>query len=164
MMERLNYMLAELKRAQDANGNGYLSGVPQGKKIWNEIEQGEINAGSFSLNHKWVPLYNIHKIYAGLYDTWLYTGNEQAKEMLIKLTDWAIHLVQNLSEEQIQDMLRSEHGGLFVVFSVAPRNRIYQLMQQSCVDMNSQSYLFNFPEYIPFNFIFSQFIRVAKLF
>ncbi len=117
MMERLNYMLAELKRAQDANGNGYLSGVPQGKEIWKEIEQGNINAGSFSLNKRWVPLYNIHKIYAGLYDAWLYTGNEQAKEMLIKLTDWAIHLVQNLSEEQIQDMLQSEHGGLNEVFA-----------------------------------------------
>ncbi|MFV0366581.1 MAG: beta-L-arabinofuranosidase domain-containing protein [Mangrovibacterium sp.] len=117
MLERLQYMLSELKRAQDANGDGYLSGVPNGKAIWAEIKGGNIDAGSFSLNKRWVPLYNIHKIYAGLYDAYLYTGNEQAKDMLIQLTDWAIDLVSNLSEDQIQDMLRSEHGGLNEVFA-----------------------------------------------
>ncbi len=115
--ERLNYMLSELERAQNANGNGYLSGVPNGKEIWNEIENGNIDAGSFSLNKRWVPLYNIHKIYAGLCDAYLFAGSEKAKDMLIELTNWAIYLVRNLSEEQIQDMLRSEHGGLNEVFA-----------------------------------------------
>ena len=32
--------------------------------------------------------------------------------MLIKMADWAIELTDNLTEEQMQDMLRSEHGGL----------------------------------------------------
>lgn len=117
MKERMDYMLSELKRAQDASSNGYLSGVPGGKQIWKDISQGNINAASFSLNDKWVPLYNIHKIYAGLYDAYVYGKSDVAKEMLIKLTDWAIQLVENLSEEQIQDMLRSEHGGLNEVFA-----------------------------------------------
>lgn len=117
MKQRLDYMLAELKKAQDANGNGYLSGVPGGKAMWEQIANGNIHAGSFSLNRKWVPLYNIHKTYSGLRDAYLYAGSEEAKEMLIKLTDWAIQLVQNLSDEQIQDMLRSEHGGLNEVFA-----------------------------------------------
>ncbi|PTN08691.1 glycoside hydrolase family 127 protein [Mangrovibacterium marinum] len=117
MKDRMDYMLSELKRAQDANGDGYLSGVPGGKAIWKEISEGKIDAGSFSLNKKWVPLYNIHKIYAGLYDAYAFAGSEQAKEMLIGLTDWAIHLVQNLSDEQIQEMLRSEHGGLNEIFA-----------------------------------------------
>ena len=33
------------------------------------------------------------------------------------MTDWAIKLVSNLTEEQIQDMLRSEHGGLNETFA-----------------------------------------------
>lgn len=115
--ERLSYMLAELKRCQDANGNGYIGGVPGGKIIWDEIANGNIRAGSFDLNGKWVPLYNIHKTYAGLRDAYLYTGNQEAKDMLIKMTDWAIRLVSKLSEEQIQDMLRSEHGGLNETFA-----------------------------------------------
>ncbi len=117
MKQRMDYMLSELKRAQDANGDGYLSGVPNGKEIWKQIEAGQIEAGSFSLNKRWVPLYNIHKIYAGLCDAYLFAGSDEAKEMLIKLTDWAIHLVRNLSDEQIQEMLRSEQGGLNEVFA-----------------------------------------------
>lgn len=114
---RLSYMLAELQRCQDANGNGYIGGVPGGKAIWEEIASGKINAGGFSLNGKWVPLYNIHKTYAGLRDAYLVAGMEEAKEMLVKMTDWAIRLVSNLTEEQIQDMLRSEHGGLNETFA-----------------------------------------------
>ena len=37
--------------------------------------------------------------------------------MLVKLTDWMIRLVSKLSDEQIQDMLRSEHGGLNETFA-----------------------------------------------
>ncbi len=117
MKERMEYMIAELKKCQDSFGDGYLGGIPGGHAMWKEIEAGNIDAGPFSLNKKWVPLYNIHKIYAGLRDAYLYGGNEDAKEMLIKLTDWAIHLVANLSEDQIQEMLISEHGGLNEVFA-----------------------------------------------
>ena len=73
-------MLAELKRCQDANGNGYIGGVPDGAAMWEEIRNGNIRPGSFSLNEKWVPLYNIHKTFAGLRDAWLYTDNEDAKQ------------------------------------------------------------------------------------
>ena len=114
---RLSYMLAELQRCQDANGNGYIGGVPGGKAIWEEIASGKIDAGGFSLNGKWVPLYNIHKTYAGLRDAYLVAGMEEAKEMLVKMADWGIRLVSNLTEEQIQDMLRSEHGGLNETFA-----------------------------------------------
>lgn len=115
--QRLDYMVSELKRCQNANGNGYIGGVPGGKAIWKEIAEGNIKAGGFSLNGKWVPLYNIHKTYAGLRDAYLIAGNSDAKEMLVQMTDWAIRLVSNLSEEQMQDMLRSEHGGLNEVFA-----------------------------------------------
>ncbi|MFB6320018.1 beta-L-arabinofuranosidase domain-containing protein [Saccharicrinis sp. FJH54] len=117
MKDRMDYMLSELKRCQDNHDDGYLGGVPGGRAMWKEIAEGHIDAGAFSLNKKWVPLYNIHKIYAGLRDAYLFGGSEEAKEMLIKLTDWAIKLVSNLSEDQIQDMLRSEHGGLNEVFA-----------------------------------------------
>jgi len=115
--DRLDYMINEWKRCQDANGNGYIGGVPGGAEIWKEIKAGNIRAGSFDLNGKWVPLYNIHKTYAGLRDAYLYAGNEQAKEILIKMADWAIQLVSQLTEDQIQDMLRSEHGGLNETFA-----------------------------------------------
>jgi len=117
LKSRIYYMLSELKKCQDANGNGYVSGIPGGKKMWTEIKNGKIRASSFSLNDKWVPLYNIHKIFSGLYDTYAVTGNLQAKEILIKLTDWFVDLVSYLTDEQVQEMLKSEHGGLNEVFA-----------------------------------------------
>ena len=36
---RLDYMISELKRCQDAAGDGYLCGVPNGRKMWKEIEE-----------------------------------------------------------------------------------------------------------------------------
>lgn len=114
---RMDYYLSELKRCQDARADGYLGGVSNGNKIWKEIAEGKINASSFGLNGGWVPLYNIHKIYAGLRDAWLIAGREDAKLMLVKLTDWMIKEVSQLSDEQIQQMLRSEHGGLNETFA-----------------------------------------------
>lgn len=112
---RLDYILSELKRCQDEDG--YLSGVPNGRQTWKEIKEGNIRASGFGLNDRWVPLYNIHKIYAGLRDAYLQAGSKDAKEMLIKLTDWMIRLVEGLSDAQMQDMLRSEHGGLNETFA-----------------------------------------------
>ena len=115
--KRLDYFLSELKRCQNASGNGYLCGVSDGKTIWNEIKEGKINANPFGLNDRWVPLYNIHKTYAGLRDAYLVAGKEEAKGMLVALTDWMMNIVSGLTDEQIQDMLRSEHGGLNEVFA-----------------------------------------------
>lgn len=114
---RLDYVLGELKRCQDARNDGYLGGVPNPDKIWGEIAKGDIRANSFGLNDRWVPLYNIHKIYAGLRDAYLIAGREQAKDMLVKLTKWMAQLTMNLSDDQIQQMLISEQGGLNETFA-----------------------------------------------
>ncbi len=117
LLNRLNYMVDELKRAQDAVETGFLGGTPGSISMWNEVKKGKIDAGGFSLNGKWVPLYNIHKIYAGLRDAYLYTDNKKALKMLVKLTDWMIGVTENLTDAQIQEILRSEHGGLNETFA-----------------------------------------------
>ena len=114
---RMDYFLTELQRCQNAAGNGYLGGVPNPKQIWGDIAKGDIRAASFGLNDRWVPLYNIHKIYAGLRDAWLLAGRQQARKMLVRLTDWMIQEVSQLSDAQIQQMLVSEHGGLNETFA-----------------------------------------------
>ena len=115
-LRRLNYFVAELKRAQQANGDGYLGGIPGGRQAWRDIAAGKLEADNFSVNGKWVPWYNLHKVYAGLRDAYRYTGNEDAKAMLVLLSDWALALTSKLSPEQMQTMLRSEHGGMNEVF------------------------------------------------
>ena len=105
---RMDYMLNELKACQDANGNGYVGGIPGSKALWAEVK-----AGKFTLfNNAWVPWYNLHKTYAGLRDAWLYGNSEQAKTLFLKLCDWGIDEISVLSTQQMQTMLDKEFGGM----------------------------------------------------
>jgi hypothetical protein len=63
--------------------------------------------------------YNVHKLYAGLRDAWLYAGNEDAKDIFLKFCDWAINITSALSDAQMQSMLDMEHGGMNEVFADA---------------------------------------------
>ncbi|HWW72812.1 MAG TPA: glycoside hydrolase family 127 protein [Duganella sp.] len=112
VLKRMNYFVAELKRCQAGNGDGYIGGVPGGAAAWHDIAQGKLQADGFSVNGKWVPWYNLHKLYAGLRDAYIYGGNQDARAMLIALCDWTLALTSHLSEEQMQNMLRCEHGGM----------------------------------------------------
>ncbi|HSD06737.1 glycoside hydrolase family 127 protein [Flavobacterium sp.] len=112
LKNRLDYMLSELENCQQKNGNGYVGGIPQGKVFWDRIHNGDIDGSSFGLNNTWVPIYNIHKLFAGLNDAYRYTGSEKAKTILIKLGDWFIVLIRPLSDEQIEKILKTEHGGI----------------------------------------------------
>ncbi|HEX8601174.1 MAG TPA: glycoside hydrolase family 127 protein [Pseudoduganella sp.] len=110
--ERLDYFVRELKRCQDAGGDGYLGGVPGGKEAFDKIAKGELHADNFSVNGKWVPWYNLHKTFAGLRDAYSIGGNAEAKAMLVAYADWALRLTAQLSDTQMQAMLRAEHGGM----------------------------------------------------
>ncbi|WP_229423706.1 beta-L-arabinofuranosidase domain-containing protein [Massilia frigida] len=117
VLARLNYTIAKLKQCQEANGNGYLGGIPGGSDAWQAIAKGKLEADNFSVNGKWVPWYKLHKVYAGLRDAYRYAGNEDARAMLVSLSDWALKLSATLTPEQMQTMLRSEHGGMNEVFA-----------------------------------------------
>lgn len=117
LQHRLQYMIDELHRCQRNTTNGYIGGIPGGQAMWKEVAAGEIQAGSFSLNDKWVPLYNIHKLFAGLADAYVHADNKAALRLLTGLADWFYQLSAGLSDEQLQDLLRSEHGGLNEVFA-----------------------------------------------
>jgi DUF1680 family protein len=109
---RLDGFVAELKRAQAANGDGYLGGIPGGAAAWRDVAAGRLHADNFSINGKWVPWYNLHKLFAGLRDAWRHAGNQDARTMLVALSDWALRLCAHLTDEQMEAMLRSEHGGM----------------------------------------------------
>lgn len=115
--QRLDHFVAELKRCQDALGTGYLGGIPGGAQAWAEVGRGELKVDNFSVNGRWVPWYNLHKLFAGLRDAWLHAGNADARAMLIRLSDWALRLTTPLSDAQMQDMLRAEHGGMAEVLA-----------------------------------------------
>ena len=112
LKDRLDYMLSELARCQEKNGDGYVGGIPNGKVFWDRIHKGDIDGSGFGLNNTWVPFYNIHKLFAGLTDAYNYTGSRKSKEILIKLGDWFIELIRPLSDEQMEKILKTEHGGI----------------------------------------------------
>jgi uncharacterized protein len=120
--KRLDYIIAELKECQRLNtsshsdwGAGYAGGVPNSKVIWETVKQGD-----FGAYHKaWVPWYNLHKMYAGLRDAWLYAGNEDARIMFLKFCDWGIAITSSLTDAQMQSMLDMEHGGMNEIFADA---------------------------------------------
>ena len=46
VLQRLNYMIGELKKCQDKDGSGYVAGIPGGKAMWEDVAKGKIDAGS----------------------------------------------------------------------------------------------------------------------
>ena len=120
--ERMEYWISELQRCADANaknhpewGKGYVGGVPGSDRIWSAYKKG--NFGPYS--GAWVPYYNLHKMYAGLRDCWVYCGNEQAKQLFLGFCDWAIDLTSGLTDEQVERTLHTEHGGMNEVLADA---------------------------------------------
>ena len=110
--ERVDYIVKELAECQQARGTGYVGGIPEEDRIWSEVAAGDIRSEGFDLNGGWVPWYTQHKIWAGLIDSYLYADNNQAKEVAVKLTDWAVKSFGGLNEEQFQKMLACEFGGM----------------------------------------------------
>ena len=117
LLERMEYVLSEMKRVQDANGDGYIGGIPNGRRLWNEIQRGNTQI----IWDYWVPWYNLHKTFAGLRDAWYYAGNETAKEMFLKKCDWAISITAPLTAQQMTAMLANEYGGMNEPFADAYR-------------------------------------------
>ena len=113
--QRMEYMISELQLCADTNaknhpewGKGFVGGMPNSERIWSNFKKGDFGVYFGS----WAPFYNLHKMYAGLRDAWVYCGNEQAKALFLGFCDWAIDLTAGLSDDQMENMLGNEHGGM----------------------------------------------------
>lgn len=120
--KRMEYMISELQLVLDANNqrpeawcHNYIGGVPNSAKMWTVFSKGDFGPYFGT----WAPFYNIHKMYAGLRDAWLYCGNEQAKNLFLKFCDWAVDITRDLNDEQMEKMLGNEHGGMNEVLADA---------------------------------------------
>ena len=120
--KRMEYMISELQLVLDADNqrpeawcHNYIGGVPNSAKMWTAFSKGDFGPYFGT----WAPFYNIHKMYAGLRDAWLYCGNEQAKNLFLKFCDWAVDITRDLNDEQMEKMLGNEHGGMNEVLADA---------------------------------------------
>ncbi|MBM0106814.1 glycoside hydrolase family 127 protein [Steroidobacter sp. S1-65] len=120
--QRAEYIVAELAEVQAKQGDGYVAGftrkrkdgtIVDGKEIFPEIMRGEIRSAGFDLNGCWVPLYNWHKLFAGLFDVDTYCGgNARAIGVAVGLGGYIEKVMAALNEEQLQTVLDCEHGGI----------------------------------------------------
>ena len=115
--ERLDHVLEALAECQAASGDGYLGGVPGGRKLGAELAAGTVDGDLFTLNKRWVPLYNLHKTLAGLLDAYTYAGSAQALAMLTALADWWLGISARLTDQSFEEVLHTEFGGLNDTFA-----------------------------------------------
>jgi hypothetical protein len=111
-LDRINSIINELDTCQRKKGTGYIGGIPDGDKIFTQVSEGILNVAPFSLNNGWSPWYTVHKIFAGLLDAYIITGNPLAKDITVKYADWVINTTKNLTDSQFQTMLGCEYGGI----------------------------------------------------
>ena len=102
--QRVDYIVSDLHECQRAAKSGLICAFPDGQAPLDQIRNATKFVG--------VPWYTMHKIFTGLRDAYLYAQNKTALEVLVKLSDWAINHTKDLSDEQFQQMLKTEHGGM----------------------------------------------------
>ena len=109
LKQRIDYIVDELNACQMASKNGLVCAFPDGElQLRNTTDGGNVQG---------VPWYTMHKIFAGLRDAHLHGGNTVAKQVLVKLSDWAWNLTHELSDVQFDRLLEPEHGGMNEVFA-----------------------------------------------
>lgn len=119
MKERMDYMVDKMAECQamfDSNTSGlygYIGGLPD-NAVWTDLYAR--NMTRYNNNRGNVPLYTMHKVYAGLRDAYVYGGNEKAKDCFLKLCDWGVNLISNLTDAEVQSVLDTEHGGINEVY------------------------------------------------
>ncbi len=118
---RARYILGELVECQAKHGDGYVAGfsrkrkdgsVVDGKEIFPEIMAGDIRSQGFDLNGCWVPYYNWHKLYTGLFDVADHIGDPRVLPIAVALGGYIDKVFGALDDEQVQRMLGCEYGGL----------------------------------------------------
>jgi len=117
---RSAYIVSELALCQAKSTDGYVGAFTRkrgdvmepGKLAMEEVRRGEIRSTGFDLNGAWSPLYNWHKLLAGLLDADRYCGVRQAVRVAERLGAYIEGMFAALNEAQIQTVLGCEYGGL----------------------------------------------------
>ncbi len=97
--DRIVEVLSECQNKE----TGYLAAIPESH--YEQIEAGN-TAGT------WVPWYTMHKILAGLVDTYELTGNEQALAVASNLGDWVYSRTSKWDDAMQTAVLNVEYGGM----------------------------------------------------
>ncbi|MFA5203178.1 MAG: beta-L-arabinofuranosidase domain-containing protein [Lentisphaeria bacterium] len=111
--QRAEYMVAELARCQNANGDGYVMPMPKAGFV--DLSAGKIDVQPFMLNGLWAPYYVVHKVLAGLREAYRHANIAQAAAVAEPLAGFFIRQVERLDDAQVRQMLICEHGGIYEI-------------------------------------------------
>ena len=133
-LDKTNYVVDQLEEIQQARGTGYIGGIPGEDTLWSQVISGRIHSSGFDLNGAWVPWYMLHKVWDGLIDAYLYTGNIKAKKVVALLSDWAVNEFSGMPDTLFQKMLETEFGGmnesLAEVYAITGNKKYLQLAEK----------------------------------
>lgn len=109
--QRVDYIveaLAECQEAMPSQGYnaGFLSAYPE--TFFDLVDKRD---------PVWAPYYTLHKILAGLIDTYQHCENETTLTVLDKMAQWLDFRTSRLSEEQMEISLLNESGGITESFA-----------------------------------------------
>lgn len=60
-------------------------------------------------------------------DAWMYTGNKEALDMFLRLCDWGVSVTEGLSDNQMEQMLANEFGGMDEILPMHTRLRVKKI-------------------------------------
>ena len=112
---RMDYMLSELKRCQEKNGDGYIGGVPGGATLWSEIKKGNIEP-SGNGGHPGITCTRCMRDCA--MPGCMPIVKRRVRCSWIIVTG-GIGVISPLSDEQMEQMLGNEFGGMDEIYADA---------------------------------------------
>lgn len=123
--KRVAYIVAELAACQAQAKDGFVGAflrrngdkMENGKLAFEDARRGEIRATNFDLNGAWSPLYNWHKLIAGLLDADKYCGVKRAVTVAERLGGYIEGIFAALNDAQTQKLLACEYGGINEAFA-----------------------------------------------
>jgi DUF1680 family protein len=104
---KADYIVSELARYQEHNGNGWVGSIPE--KYFEKMAKGQPS---------WAPQYVLHKTLMGLWEMYKLASNKQALEVLDNAADWFHRWSGQFSGEAFQDILDEyETGGMLEIWA-----------------------------------------------
>lgn len=121
---KADYIVAEIARCQEHNGNGWAFPIPEKYLYF-------VKAGK----KFWAPQYVCHKNMMGLLDMYLYVHNQQALEIVEKCAEWFYDFSNSITRENMNTMMDNEETGAMMelwadLYSVTKNEKHLELMRR----------------------------------
>ena len=103
---KLDKIINELARCQQLNGGQWIGSIPE--KYFDMIARDQ---------YVWSPQYVMHKTVMRLTDTYKFTGNQTALDVVSRLADWYMRWTDEMLKRNPDAIYKGEQGGMLEVWT-----------------------------------------------